>query len=111
MIDLERAFGWKKFTDLFKYEDPVARVDPDGIWSYDEDSCSLIRQIVPGKDTIGDIIVSYEVLDADFDSKREVQMSACGIGKQEKLVRFSEMRTTLCEHFTGKKEFIKMHAN
>lgn len=70
--DLETALGWKQFTDLFKYEDPVARVDDDGIWSYEESTHSLIRQKVPGKDTVGDLKVTYWVLDADFDSKREV---------------------------------------
>lgn len=34
--DTGNAFGWKRFTEPFKYEDPVARVDPDGIWSYNE---------------------------------------------------------------------------
>ena len=71
--DMIMAFGWKKLTDLFKYEDPVARVDPDGIWSFQESTGSLIRQKVPGEDTVGDLIVSFFVLDADFDdSKREV---------------------------------------
>ena len=70
--DLALALNWKKFTELFKYEDPVARVDPDGIWSYQESSNSLIRQKVPGKDTVGDLIVEYLVLNADFDSKKEV---------------------------------------
>ncbi len=81
MTHLEEALGWKKLEDLFKYEDPVARVDPDGIWSYDETNHSLIRQKVPGEDTVGDLRVSYEVLNADFDEKKEVQMSACGIGR------------------------------
>ena len=43
LSDLTKAFGWKKFTELFKYEDPVARVDPDGIWSYEEKTFTLIR--------------------------------------------------------------------
>ena len=41
--DMVSALGWKLFTDLFKYEDPVARVDPDGIWSYEESTHTLIR--------------------------------------------------------------------
>lgn len=43
LSDLIKAFGWKKYTELFKYEDPVARVDPDGIWSYHEKTFTLIR--------------------------------------------------------------------
>ena len=108
--ELIRALGWKPYPDLFKYEDPVARVDPDGIWSFDEKSSSLIRQKVPGEDTIGDLKVSYEVLDADFDDKREVQMSACGVGKGDKLVRFEELKAVVCEHYTSKKDFIKRFA-
>ena len=45
---MERALGWKPFTELFRYEDPVARVDEDGIWSYEENNHALIRQKVPG---------------------------------------------------------------
>ena len=48
MIDMASAYGLKRYTDLFKYEDPVARVDKDGIWSYDTKQGALIRQKVPG---------------------------------------------------------------
>ena len=107
--DVEKAFNWKKFTEPFKYENPVARVDPDGIWSYDEHSCSLIRQKMPGQDTVGDLEVSYEVLDDDFDTKREVMMSACGIGDGDTLQPFDELTTSVCEGYTGKKDFVKKY--
>ena len=42
-VDLAIAIDWKQFTDMFKYEAPVARVDPEGIWSYEESTNRLIR--------------------------------------------------------------------
>ena len=51
----------------------------------------------------------YEVLDGDFDtgSKREIQMSACGIGKEDhSLERLEGLTTTVCEGFVGKKDFV-----
>ena len=42
-VDLAIAIDWKQFTDIFKYEAPVARVDPEGIWSYEESTNRLIR--------------------------------------------------------------------
>jgi len=107
---VESALGWKQFTELFKYDNPVAKVDSDGIWSYDEKKYALIRQKVPGEDTVGDLVVTYEVLDDDFDSKREVMMSACGIGDGDTLKLFDELTTTVCEGYTGKKEFVRKYA-
>ena len=101
--DVEKALGWKKFTNLFQYEDPAPRIDDDGIWSYDEKQHVIIRQKVPGVNTIGDIVISYEVLDEDFDSKREVMMSACGVAIKNKLQRFEQLSTTVCSGYTGKK--------
>ena len=87
----------------------MARIDPNGIWSYDENNHALTRQRVPGEDTIGDLIVSYEVLNDLFDSKREVMMSACGIGNGDKLLHFDELSTTVCAGYTGKKDFVRKY--
>lgn len=50
---------------------------------------------MPGEDTVGDLIVYFEVLAGDFDSKREVQMSACGIGRGDCLEKFEELTTSV----------------
>ena len=106
---MEKALGWKRFTELFKYEDPVARVDPDGIWSYDDTNHALIRKKVPGEDTVGDLVVTYDVLDDDFDAKKEVMMSACGIGNGDSLLPFDELSTSVCAGYTGKKDFVRKY--
>ena len=62
---------------------------------------------MPGKDTVGDLKVRFLVLNADFDTgKKEVEMSACGIAKGDRLQRFDEISRTVCEHYTSKKNFI-----
>ena len=58
---------------------------------------------------MGDLIVSYEVLDDDFDDKREVMMSACGVGNGEKLEKFDELITTVCAGYTSKKDFVRTY--
>jgi len=109
--ELEHAFGWKVFTSLFKYDEPIARIDSDGIWSYEESTHCLIRQKVPGEDNIGDLKVTWFVLNADFDdTKKEVQMSACGVAKDDRLERFEELTRTACENYTSKQNFIKAFA-
>ena len=110
IAELEQVFGWKVFTQLFKYDDPVARVDPDGIWSYEESTSSFIRQKVPGQDSIGDLKVNWFVLNADFDdSKKEVEMSACGVARNDRLQRFEELTRTVCGDYVSKKNFIKAY--
>lgn len=67
---------------------------------------------MPGKDSIGDLKVNYLVLNASFDTgKKEVEMSACGVAKGDRLFRFAELNRTVCENFTSKKNFIKLYTN
>ena len=60
--DLEKAFGTTQLTDMSKHAKISAAFDRNGIWEKDSHSNRLVRRKNPGRDTIGDIRVSYRVL-------------------------------------------------
>ena len=52
----------KKLDDLFPGRSAEINMpDPDGVWEYSPDEGMIRRRVVPGKDTIGDIRISYWV--------------------------------------------------
>ena len=53
--------------------------------------------------------MTFDVLNDDFDDKREVMMSACGVGNGEKLELFDELSTTVCSGYTSKKDFARTY--
>ena len=59
--DLEKAFGTTKL-DMAKNANISAEFDRNGIWEKDSQNNRLVRRKNPGRDTIGDIRVSYRVL-------------------------------------------------
>ena len=60
--DLENAFGTTKLTEMAKHAKISAEFDRNGIWEKDSQNNRLVRRKNPGRDTIGDIRVSYRVL-------------------------------------------------
>ena len=81
LSDLERAFGRTQLRDLRQPGGaPSAEWDRNGVWAVDSRNGCLVRQRNPGKDTVGDIRIKYEVLQ-DFDRAHTggVYVSVCGV--------------------------------
>lgn len=95
--ELEKGFGLTKLTDLDKHCRPSAEFSRHGIWQSDGVESRMIRQRNPGKDTIGDLRVSYRVL-TGFDQigKREVTASVCGIPNGNKITNWHRLTGSVC---------------
>ena len=74
--DLERAFGR---TQLRSLNAPSAAWDRNGVWAVDSRNGCLVRQRNPGKDTVGDIRIKYEVLQEFDRGSGSVYASVCGV--------------------------------
>ena len=82
-------------------------VDPRGTWRYNGKKHYLHRRKVDGKDTVGDLQVTWLVLNAGFEDEKEVQMSACGYAQGGQLKKIPELDCMLSMDYTSKRQFIK----
>ena len=96
MNEVEKAFGLTKLNNMFKHAPLTSECDKNGIWSHDSRNGCLVRQRNPGKDTVGDLRVSYRVL-REFEGigSREVWASVCGIPTGNRMTTWGPLKGSL----------------
>ena len=106
--DLKDAFGLRKLQDIFAHGQLSAEFDKSGIWAVDSKNHCIVRQRNPGKDTVGDVRVSYQVLN-QFEMVRSghVQASVCGVPQGNRIVRWPKLTSSVMSGTLTKDKFLE----
>ena len=99
--DIESAFGLRKLTDLFKHGQCNVANDREGIWQHDSRNSCLVRQRNPGRDTVGDVKVSYRVINLG------PRATVLGIPNGNRLDRWSSLSTSVMAGIVDKMTFLQ----
>ena len=81
-----------KFKPIFTDRIFTPPEDPRGIWSFDAEDQVIRREKVPGKDTPGDLRISYKVLQS-FERMFGVNMTAVGEFDGKRLEKLDKLLT------------------
>ena len=105
--EIEKGFGLTKLTNLFKHGRISTEQDRNGIWQHDSGNSRLVRQRNPGKDTIGDIRVTYRVLN-QFDGigSREVTATVCGVPQGNRITNWGPLSGSVMAGKTDRETFL-----
>ena len=101
---------------MFQHSQFEAPEDPEGTWTFDESKQLIRRRKVPSQDSIGDLKVTYEVING-FSADGQLEVSAAGRQYTDKrtgtvrLEKHPELETTLVRGKMAKFDLVKKYMN